>query len=85
MYGRRKKLRKLKKIKHQKFFSIKKAKKEIKDTIVRDIWTFLETEEVKNERRKSEKKKKINRRQILEHLEILIRDIRTLFEQEEDY
>ena len=57
--GEGKKLRKLKKIKHQKFFSIKKAKKEIKDTIVRDIWTFLETEEVKNERRKSEKKKRL--------------------------
>ena len=34
-------------------------KKEIKDIIIRDIWTHFETEEEKIERKKLEKKKKL--------------------------
>ena len=48
------------------------------DQIVRDIWTLIETKEEKEKR----KKKKCNERLIKD---MINRDIRTFFEQEEDY
>ena len=63
-------------------FVLKKKKKEIKDRIIRDIWTLFETEEEEEKRKKLEKKKELNERLIKDRI---IRDIRTRFEQEEDY
>ena len=73
-YGRRK-----------NHFILKKKKKEIEDGIVRDKWTTsFETEQQKEERKKLGRKKQYNQR-LFKH--ILIRDIKTCFEQqrEEDY
>ena len=56
VYGRGKKLSKSKKqnkiINH---FILKKKKKEIKDKIIRGIWTLYETEKEQKERKISEK------------------------------
>ena len=52
----------------------------LKDKIIRDIWTFFETEEENKER--NWRKKKHNERLIKNGV---IRDIMTLFVQEEDY
>ena len=57
VYGRGKKLSKPKtqnKIRNP--YILQKKKKEIKDWTIRDIWTLFETEEVKKEREKTEKK-----------------------------
>ena len=43
----RKETKQTKITKHQKSFYIKKEKKEIKDRIIRNIWTLFETEEEK--------------------------------------
>ena len=53
VYGRGKKLSKI-----SNPFILKKKKKEIKDRIIKDIWTLFETEEGKKERKKLEKKKR---------------------------
>ena len=60
VYGRGKKLSKPKtqnKIRNP--YILQKKKKEIKDWTIRDLWTLFETEEVKKEREKTEKKKLI--------------------------
>ena len=49
----------------------------LKDEIIREIWTPSETEEEKEERKKKHNERIIKGR--------IIRYIRTLFEQEEDY
>ena len=54
----------------------------LKDKIATDIWTLFETEEEKKERKELEKKKENNEKLIRDGI---IRDIRTLLEQEEDY
>ena len=58
MYERENKLIKLKTENiTNSFISKKKKKKETKDRIIRDIWTFFETEKEKKERNKLEKKR----------------------------
>ena len=54
----------------------------LKDKIATDIWTLFETEEEKKERKELEKKKENNEKLIRDGI---IREIRTLLEQEEDY
>ena len=54
----------------------------LKDKIATDIWTLFETEEEKKERKELEKKKENNEKLIRDGI---IRDIRTLLEQEVDY
>ena len=54
----------------------------LKDKIATDIWTLFETEEEKKERKELEKKKENSEKLIRDGI---IRDIRTLLEQEEDY
>ena len=57
VYGRGKKLSKPKtQNKIGNPYILQKKKKEIKDWTIRDIWTLFETEEVKKEREKTEKK-----------------------------
>ena len=41
-------------------FLSKRRKKEIKDRIIRDIWTLFETEKEKKEKKKFQKKEEIN-------------------------
>ena len=65
----------------QKTFYIRREQENIKDRIIRDIWTLFETEEEKEERNESEKKKKENEGLIEDKI---IRDIRILFEQEKE-
>ena len=61
----------------------KKKHKIIKDKIIRDNWSFYETEINNKERKKLERKKEeINHRLIKDRI---ISDIRTLFEKEDDY
>ena len=54
----------------------KVTRDKLKDQIIRDIWTFFETEEEKLEKKKHKERLIKNR---------VIRDIMTLFVQEEDY
>ena len=49
-------------------FILKKKKKEIKDRIIRDVWTLFETEKQKKERKELEKKKEINERLIIDRI-----------------
>ena len=77
---REKKTKQARNTKNLKSFYIKKKKKEIKDTIIRDTWTLFETEGEKEERKKLEKKEH-NERLIKYRL---IRDMTTRFEQEEE-
>ena len=58
VYGGGKKLSKPKSQNTRNTFLLKKKKKEIKDRIIRDIWTLFKTEKGKKERKKLEKKKK---------------------------
>ena len=63
MYGRWKKLSKPKTLNKIRNLFVFKKKKEIKDRIIRDIWTLFQTEEEKKERKKLEReKKKTNKR-----------------------
>ena len=58
VYGRGKKLSKPKTQNIRNFFILKKKKeKEIKDRIIRDIWTLFKTEEEKKKEKNREKKK----------------------------
>ena len=57
VYGRGKKLSKPKaENKNRNLFILKRIKKEIKDRIIRNIWTYFETEEVKKEGKKFKKR-----------------------------
>ena len=56
MYGRRKKLSKPNTQNIRDPFILKKKKKEVKDRVIRDIWTLFETEEEKIKIKKLEKK-----------------------------
>ena len=58
VYGGGKKLSKPKSQNTRNTFLLKKKKKEIKDRIIRDIWTLFKTEKGKKERKKLEEKKK---------------------------
>ena len=61
---------------------ISEENKKTEGWIIRDIWKLLGTEEEKEERKQSEKKEKPNERLIKNKI---IRDIRTLYEEEEEY
>ena len=52
VYGKGKRLRKPKTQKIRNPFLLKMKKKQIKDTITRDIWTLFETEKIEKERKK---------------------------------
>ena len=52
MYGKGKRLRKPKTQNIRNPFLLKMKKKQIKDTITRDIWTLFETEKIEKERKK---------------------------------
>ena len=82
MYRRGKKLSKPTKQNINKPFISEENKKKIKVRIIRDVWKPFETEEEKEERKESEKKKKQNERIVKDKI---LRDIRTLFEHEDDY
>ena len=56
MYGRGKKLSKIRKQNIKKPFISEEKKEKVKDRIIRDIWKLFETKEEKEERTKSEKK-----------------------------
>ena len=58
MYGRGKNLSKPRKQNNKKPFKSEENKEKIKDRIIRDIWKFFQTEEEKEERKESEKRKK---------------------------
>ena len=58
MYGRGKNLSKPRKQNIKKPFKSEENKEKIKDRIIRDIWKFFQTEEEKEERKESEKRKK---------------------------
>ena len=49
---------------------------------MRDIWTLFEPEKEKDRAKENKENKEINKRFIKDRI---IRDVRTLFEQEEDY
>ena len=78
MYGRGTKLSKPKTQRIRNTFTLKKEKRN-KDRIIRDPWILFETEEEKKEIVKLEKKKK----RLIKNR--MIKHIRTLFEQEENY
>ena len=62
-------------------------REKIKDWIIKDIWNFFDTREEKEERKRLEKlerKKQDHNERLISNR--IIRDIRTLFEQEDkDY
>ena len=60
MYFGGKKLTKPKAQNRRNPFLLKRRKKEIKDIIIRDIWTLFETEKEKKEKKKFQKKEEIN-------------------------
>ena len=64
MYGRGKKLSKPGGKNVKKRFTSKENKEKIEDRIMRDIWKLFEAEKEKEGKRKSEEKKKQNKRLI---------------------
>ena len=79
MYGRGKKLSKRNETK--KKFYIRREQNNIKDRIIGDIWTLVATEKENKERKKIEKKKELYEILIEDWI---IRNIRTLFDQQEE-
>ena len=76
VYGKGKKLSKPRKQNIKKSFISEESKEKIKGRIIRVIWKLFETKEEKEERKKQEHNERLIKDKI-------IRDIRTLFEQEE--
>ena len=76
VYGKGKKLSKPRKQNIKKPFISEESKEKIKGRIIRVIWKLFETKEEKEETKKQEHNERLIKDKI-------IRDIRTLFEQEE--